>query len=152
MWGLTSKSSASPVLYCMEAGELSEWSLHQCSSLRQFTESKSLVSSWERSKSGKSVSRRFEHTSSSPYWKKWERERNSIVTSWQANIKKTFPLKTISNNILPSWGINEKACGQATISLCREHRICGRYHQYSESSASACSLSKTSLPIMNREL
>lgn len=63
----TSNSSVSPALYCMEAGEWSECSLHQCSSLRQFTESKSLASSCERSKSGKSASRRSEETSSSPY-------------------------------------------------------------------------------------
>ncbi|TNN23195.1 hypothetical protein EYF80_066687 [Liparis tanakae] len=44
----------------MEAGDASAgWSLHHCSSLRQLTLSKSLVSSWERSMSGKSLSKRL---------------------------------------------------------------------------------------------
>lgn len=72
---LTSNSS-SAVLYWMEAGDASAgWSLHHCNSLRQLTLSKSLVSSWERSMSEKSVSKRSEHTSSSPYWARKKRQR-----------------------------------------------------------------------------
>lgn len=74
----------------MEAGDASaDWSLHHCSSLRQLTLSKSLVSSWERSMSGKSVSKRSEHTSSSPYWrrKKRGREREKGHVSQTSRLK-----------------------------------------------------------------
>lgn len=63
----------------MEAGDASTgWSLHHCNSLRQLTLSKSLVSSWERSMSEKSVSRRSEHTSSSPYCRRKKRTRGRV--------------------------------------------------------------------------
>lgn len=94
----------------MEAGDASAgWSLHHCNSLRQLTLSKSLVSSWERSMSGKSVSKRSEHTSSSPYWRRKKRERER----GKGHVSQTLRWKQNSQTVCLFWDatkVHESLC------------------------------------------